>query len=161
TGALLATAPLDERSGEVEISPDGTKAVAVNLDGFTVSIVDMATGTTTAVPSARRISQVEISPDNNFAYVAQIASGDGIRKLDLNTASFIGGLVPTGNLGSVGYSYSQHSEIAISPDGAYLAIASSFTDQLIILDTATMTVTQSITAGTFPTRVSWNPEGTR
>lgn len=161
TGALLATAPLDERSGEVEISPDGTKAVAVNLDGFTVSIVDMATGTTTAVPSARRISQVEISPDSNFAYVAQIAGGDGIRKLDLDTASFIGGLVPTGNLGSVGYSYSQNSEIAISPDGAYLAVASSFTDQLIILDTATMTVTQSITAGTFPTRVSWNPEGTR
>ena len=161
TGALLATAPLDERSGEVEISPDGTTAVAVNLDGFTVSIVDMATGTTTAVPSARRISQVEISPDSNFAYVAQIASGDGIRKLDLNTASFIGGLVPTGNLGGVGYSYSQNSEIALSPDGAYLAIASSFTDQLIILDTATMTVTQSITAGTFPTRVSWNPEGTR
>ena len=161
TGAKLATAPLDERAGEVAISPDGTKAVAVNLDGFTVSIVDMAAGTTTAVPSATRIAQVEISPDSNFAYVAQIASGDGIRKLDLNSASFIGGLTTTGNLGSVGYSYSQNSQISLSPDGAYLAIASSFTDQLIILETATMTVTQSITAGTFPTRVAWNPEGSR
>ena len=161
TGAKLATAPLDERAGEVAITPDGTKAVVVNLDGFTVSIVDMATGTTTAVPSARRLAQVEISPDSNYAYVAQIASGDGIRKLDLNTASFVGGLTTTGNLGGVGYSYSQNSQIALSPDGAYLAIASSFTDQLIILDTATMTVTQSFIAGTFPTRVAWNPEGTR
>ena len=161
SGSLLATAPLDERAGEVAISPDGTKAVAVNLDGFTVSVVDMATGTTTAVPSATRLAQVEISPDSNFAYVAQVANGDGIRKLDLNTASFIGGLTTTGNLGSVGYSYSQNSQIALSPDGAYLAVASSFTDQLIIVDTATMTVTQSISAGQFPTRVAWNPEGTR
>ncbi|MFI4870746.1 MAG: beta-propeller fold lactonase family protein [Phycisphaerales bacterium JB061] len=161
TGAKLASAPLDERPGEVAITPDGSKAVVVNLDGYTVSIVDMATGTTTAVPSARRIAQVEISPDSNYAYLAQIASGDGIRKLDLNTATFVGGLTSTGNLGGVGYSYSQNSQISLSPDGAYLAIASSFTDELIILDTASMTVSQSTPAGTFPTRVAWNPEGTR
>ncbi len=161
SGSLLASAPLDERAGEVAISPDGSRAVAVNLDGFTVSIVDMAGGTTTAVPSATRLAQVEISPDSNFAYVAQVASGDGIRKLDLNAAAFIGGLTATGNMGGVGYSYSQNSQIALSPDGAYLAVASSFTDQLILVDTATMTVTQSIGAGLFPTRVAWNPEGTR
>ena len=32
TGAKLANAPLDERPGEVAITPDGSKAVVVNLD---------------------------------------------------------------------------------------------------------------------------------
>ncbi|MGP1272571.1 MAG: GC-type dockerin domain-anchored protein [Phycisphaerales bacterium] len=158
TGPLVY-APLDERPGEVEISPDGTTAVGVNLDGFTVSIVDLATGTTTALPSARRLAQVEISPDGTAAYVAQVASGDGVRKIDLTTNTFVGGLTATGNLGGVGYSYSQNSQIALSPDGSLLAVAGSFSGQVDLVETATMTVQQTLLAGSFPTRLAWSPDG--
>ncbi len=159
TGNQTALGTLNERPGEVELTPDGSTAVVCNLDGFFVSIVDTATGTSTQVPSARRLAQVEISPDGQFAYLAQVASGDGIRKLDLATNSFIGGLTATGNLGGVGYSYSQNSQIALNPDGTLLAVASSFTDDLILVDTATMLVTQTLIPGDFPTRVDWSDDG--
>ncbi|MEM8756829.1 MAG: GC-type dockerin domain-anchored protein [Planctomycetota bacterium] len=158
TRGLLGVATLDERPGEVAITPDAATAVGVNKDGFTVSIVDLDSATTTAVPSARRLTQVEISPDGNFAYLAQVASGDGVRKLDLTTNAFVGGLTPTGNLGGVGYSFGQDSQIALSPDGTLLAVASSFTDELFIVETAGMTVTQSFPVGSFPTRVAWSPD---
>ncbi len=159
TGNQIALGTLDERPGEVEISPDGSTAVVCNLDGFVVSVVDTATGATVQVPSARRLAQVEISPDGAFAYLAQVASGDGVRKLDLATNTFVGGLTPTGNLGGVGYSYSQNSQIALNPDGTLLAVASSFTNEVILVDTTTMLVSQTLTAGSFPTRVAWSDDG--
>ena len=158
-GNLVGLAPLDERPGEVEISSDGTTAVVCNLDGFEVSVVDIASGTTTAVPSARRLAQVEIDPAGDFAYLAQVAGGDGIRKLDLNTNSFVGGLLATGNLGGVGYSFSQESQIALNPDGSVLAVASSFTDEVYIVDTGSMTVLQVLPTGDFPSRVAFSDDG--
>ncbi|MEM9166857.1 MAG: hypothetical protein AAGB48_07505 [Planctomycetota bacterium] len=163
TGAQLGSAPLDERAFEVATTPDGTTAVAVNLDGFTVSIVDLATATTTALPSARRLSQVEISPDGNFAYVSQVASGDGVRKIDLNTNSFVGGLTPTGNMASIFYAFSQVSGVSLSPDGSRIAVAGGFDDTLTVVETAGMTVEfeDFFAADSFIARVNWSPEGDR
>ncbi|MEO0629341.1 MAG: beta-propeller fold lactonase family protein [Planctomycetota bacterium] len=159
TGSLTGLAPLSDRPGEVELSPDGSTAVVCNLDGFEVSVIDVGTGTTTVVPSARRLAQVEIDPAGGFAYLAQVASGDGIRKLDLTTNTFVGGLLPTGNLGGVGYSFSQESQIALNPDGNFLAIASSFTDEVFIVDTTSMTVLQTLPTGAFPSRVAFSDDG--
>lgn len=159
-GTLLGYAPLDSRPGEIEIAPNNTTAVGVNLDGFTVSVVNLATQTTTPVPSVTRLSQVEIDPAGQFAYVAQIASGDGVRKLNLSTNSFVGGLTATGDMGGVGYLYSQNSQIELSPDGTLLAVAGGFNDRLDIVNTSTMTVQQTFTGfGTFITRLAWSPEG--
>ncbi|MFO0830401.1 MAG: hypothetical protein U0637_01030 [Phycisphaerales bacterium] len=159
SGAMTALAPLDARPGEVEITPDNTRAVGVNLDGTTVSVVTLATGATVAVPSVTRLAQVEIDPAGGVAYVAQIASGDGIRKLNLATNAFVGGLTATGDMGSIGYAYSQASQIALSPDGSRLAVAGGFNDRVDVIDTASMAVQTFSPVGTFVTRVSWSPEG--
>ncbi len=160
TGSLLRYAPMDARPGEIEVTPDGSKAVGVNLDGFSVSVANLAAGTTTPVASATRIAQVEIDPAGTFAYLGQLAGGDGVRKLNLATNTFVGGLTATGDMGSVGYAYSQVSQIALSPDGALLAVAGGFNDRLDIVNTSTMSVVQTFTPlGTFITRVSWSPEG--
>ncbi len=160
TGSLLRYAPMDARPGEIEVTPDGAKAVGVNLDGFSVSVANVGAGTTTAVASATRLAQVEIDPAGAFAYVAQVASGDGVRKLNLATNAFVGGLTATGDMGGVGYAYSQVSQIALSPDGSLLAVAGGFNDRLDIVNTSTMAVAQTLTPlGTFITRVSWSPEG--
>lgn len=159
TGALLRYGALDSRPGEVEITPDNTRAVGVNLDGFTVSVVNLATGATTAVPSATRLAQVEIDPAGAFAYFSQVASGDGVRKLNLATNTFVGGLTPTADMGGVGYAYAQNSQIALSPDGSLLAVPGGFNDRFDLVNTATMTVAQMFPLGTFITRVSWSPEG--
>ncbi len=159
TGALLRYGALDSRPGEVEITPDNTRAVGVNLDGFTVSVVNLATGATVAVPSATRLAQVEIDPAGAFAYFSQVASGDGVRKLNLATNTFVGGITPTADMGGVGYAYSQNSQIALSPDGTLLAVPGAFNDRFDLVNTTTMTVAQTFPLGTFITRVSWSPEG--
>jgi len=159
TGSLLHYGTLDSRPGEVEITPDNTRAVGVNLDGFSVSVVNLATGATTAVPSATRLAQVEIDPAGAFAYFSQVASGDGVRKLNLATNTFVGGITLTADMGGVGYAYSQNSQIALSPDGTLLAVPGAFNDRFDLVNTATMTVAQMIPLGTFITRVSWSPEG--
>ncbi len=159
SGSLLHHAPLDIRPGEVEITPDNTRSVSVNLDATTLSVVNLSTGVTTAIPSATRLAQVEIDPAGAFAYVSQVASGDGVRKLNLATNTFVGGLTATGDMGSVGYVYGQVSQIALSPDGSLLATAGGFNDRLDIVNTSTMAVAQTLTMGTFITRVSWTPEG--
>lgn len=160
SGSLLRYAPLDERPGEVVITPDGKTAVGVNLDGYTVSVVDLATGTTVDVPSPRRASQVEIAPDGSAAYIAVLSGVDGVHRLDLTTNT-LGPVTPTGNMGGVGYSYAQVSQMALSPDGSELAIAGSFTDDVTIVDTETMSAVQTLPAGTFPARLAWNAAGDR
>ncbi|HEX2836870.1 MAG TPA: hypothetical protein VHN77_01955 [Phycisphaerales bacterium] len=160
SGALLHYATLGPRPGEVEITPDSARAVALNVDGTNVSIVNLSTGATTPAPSATRLAQVEIDPAGAFAYVSQVASGDGVRKLNLATNAFVGGLTATGDMGSVGYAYSQMSQIALSPDGSLLATAGGFNDRLDIVNTSTMTAAQTFTPlGTFITRAAWSPEG--
>jgi WD40 repeat protein len=156
---LPTYAPMDQRPGEVELTPDGARAVGVNLDGTSVSVINLAAATTTAVPSATRLSQVEIDPAGAFAYIAQLANGDGVRKLNLTTNTFVGGLTATADMGGVGYAYSQVSQIALSPDAALLAVPGAFTDRLDLVNTSTMTIAQSFPLGTFITRVSWSPEG--
>ncbi|HWL95391.1 MAG TPA: dockerin type I domain-containing protein [Phycisphaerae bacterium] len=160
TGELLRYGALDSRPGEVEITPDNTRAVSVNLDGFTVSVVNLATGATTAIPSATRLAEVEIDASGAFAYVSQIASGDGVRKINLATNTFVGGITPTSDMGGVGYAYSQNSQIALSPDGSLLAVPGGFNDRFDIINTSTMAAAQTFTPlGTFITRASWSPEG--
>jgi DNA-binding beta-propeller fold protein YncE len=97
----------------VAITPDGTKAVVANLDSTFASVIDLATATTTNVPISRRGSQVEISPDGQYAYIPVVADGDGVWRIDLDTLSVEGfPRSSTGNMGGVGYSYGQSSGIA-------------------------------------------------
>ncbi len=160
SGAFLGYANLDARPGEVEIAPGNTKAVGVNLDAFTLSVVNLPANATVPVPSARRLAQVEIDSNGQFAYLSQVADGDGVRKFNLQTNSFVGGITPTGNMGSVGYSYSQPSQLALSPDNTLLAVPGPFDDRLDIVNTATMTVAQTFSpVGQFIARASWSPEG--
>ena len=109
----------------------------------------------------RRGAQVEISPDGRYAYLAVVASGDGVWRLDLDTLSVAGPKIATGNMGGVGYSYSQTSGIALSPDGSKLAVAGSFDDVVTIIDATTWTFERNIPTGDFPTVVEFSADGTR
>ena len=79
SGTVLGTAPVGERPNGVAITPDGTKAVVANLDSTFASVIDIASATTTNIPISRRAGEVEISPDGRYAYLAVVASGDGVR----------------------------------------------------------------------------------
>jgi hypothetical protein len=160
SGVLEQYAPLDARPGEVEITPDDARAVGVNMDATTVSVVHLASGVTTPVPAAFRLTQVEIDPAGAFAYFSQVASGDGVRKMNLATNAMVGGLTPTGDMGAVGYAYWQSSQLSLSSDGTMLAVPGGFNDTFSIVNTGTMVSQQTFAPlGTLITRAGWSPEG--
>lgn len=161
TGTVTGHAPLGERPSAIAITPDGTKAVVGNLDSDFATIVDLATATSTDVPISRRAGSVAISPDNNYAYLGVVASGDGVWRINLNTMLREGPKIITGNMGGVGYSFSQTSGIALSPDGSILAVAGSFDNVVSIIDTASWSLVGNLPTGDFPTMVSFSPDGSR
>ncbi len=154
-------APVGQRPSAVEITPDGTQAVVGNLDSPFASVVDLATATTTNVTISRRAGSVAISPDSRYAYLGVVADGDGVWRIDLDTNTVAGAKITTGNMGGVGYAFSQSSDIELSPDGSVLAIAGSFTNNVSIIDTATWTRLPNVSVGTFPTWLAFSPDGAR
>lgn len=154
-------APIGQRPSAVVITPDNTRAVVGNLDSTFASIVDLATATTTNVPISRRAGSVAISPDSTYAYLGVVADGDGVWRINLNTNSVEGPRLFTGNMGGVGYSFSQTSQIALSPDGFILAVAGSFTNNVTLIDTAAWSVITSVPVGTFPTWFGWSADSQR
>ncbi len=158
TGTVTGYAPLGERPSAIAITPDGSTAVVGNLDSDFASIVDLATATSTQVPISTRAGAVAVSPDGHYAYVAVLASGDGVWRIDLTTNTVAGPRIPTGNMGGVGYSFSQTSGIALSNDASLLAVAGSFDNAITFIDTATWTALGNVAAGDFPTMVSFAPD---
>ncbi|MBX3365972.1 MAG: hypothetical protein KF912_01485 [Phycisphaeraceae bacterium] len=156
------------RTLDAAATPDGAYVVATHADGQTVSIIDTSTRTTVAnLPVFDRPARVLISPDSAYAYVLSIAGTDRVHKIALNGAS--SSVVATqiaGQAGAVGYSFSEFSGIALSPDGSLIAVCRSFDDLLRLIDTSTMAVVADVpcnpTGNTdFPIRVTFNSTGTR
>ena len=161
TASVIGTAPLGQRPSAVATTPDGTRAVVGNLDSTFATVVDLATASSVNVPISRRAGSVAISPDSRFAYLGVLADGDGVWRIDLDTNSVLGPKILTGNMGGVGYSFSQSSQIALSPDGALLAVAGTFTDNVSIIDTATWSLLVNVPVGDFPTWFGFSPDSER
>jgi DNA-binding beta-propeller fold protein YncE len=152
-----------ERPAEVDISPDGTRAVVANLDATFATVINLTNNSSVNVPISRRASQVEFSNDSRYAYVAVLADGDGVWRIDLQTNTVAGPKLATGDMGSVGYSYSQTSGMTISPDGNTLVVCGSFTNNLTYIDTQTWSVvrTLALPAGGFPVEAAFSADGTK
>ncbi len=161
TGTVTGIAPLGERPSGVAITPDGTRAVVANLDSGFASVIDLATATSVEVPISNRAGQVEISPDGQYAYLSVVAFGDGVWRINLNTLAAEGPKLFTGNMGGVGYAYSQMSGIDLSPDGTKLAVAGTYDNLVTIIDTTTWAVEHNVAVGDFPTVVRFSADGTR
>ena len=101
-----------------------------------------------------------ISPDSQWAYVTTVAGTDRLHFIQLNGAasSVVSSLV-TGQMGSIGYTYGVLSGLALSADGSVLVVCISFSDQLMVVDTAARTEIARLTTGDFPIRARFIPGG--
>jgi len=147
------------RSSTAAITPDNARAVVANLDDNFATIIDLAPVTSTNITISRRASRVLISPDGAYAYLAVVADGDGVWRLNLGTNAVDGAKLLTGNMGSVGYAYSQNSDMKLNADGSVLAVAGSFTDNVTLIDTAAWSVLANVPVGDFPTFLAFSPDG--
>ncbi len=158
TGNVLAVVPVGARPADVEITPDRSKAVVANLDSTFASVIDLSTYAVTNVPISTRGSEVDISPDGVYAYVAVVSNGDGVWRIHLPTATVAGAKLATGDMGSIFYLFQQASGMTLSPDGATLAVCGSFTNNVTLIDTASWTVAANVPVGTFPVRAAFSAD---
>lgn len=158
TATVLGIVAVGDRPAEVEITPDGTQAVVANLDSYFSSVIDLGSQNVTNVAMGRRGSEVEISPDGLYAYVAVVADGDGVYRINLQTLALDGPKIATGNMGGIGYNFSQNSGMTLSHDGRTLVTCNSFDDTISIIDTATWTLDATVGVGDFPVRATFTAD---
>jgi YVTN family beta-propeller protein len=158
TRTVTGIRSVGDRPAEVEIAPDGSKAVVANLDSSFVSVIGLGTLNVSNIAISRRQSEVEISPDSQHAYVAVVADGDGVWKINLSTLSVVGAKRLTGNMGGVGAVFSQNSGMTLSHDGATLVTCNSFDNNISIIETSTMNEQKRLAVGTFPVRAVFSPD---
>ncbi len=143
------------------MTADGSTAVVANLDSTFATVVDLDALTGTSVGISTRASQVEISPDGTRAYLAVVASGDGVWRIDLQTLLPDGPKLPTGNMGSIFFNFQQSSGMTLSHDGLTLVTCNSFDDSISIIDTVAWTEHVRLPVGDFPVRAVFSADDSR
>jgi YVTN family beta-propeller protein len=113
------------------------------------------------VPISTRGSEVEISPDGRYAYVAVVASGDGAWRIDLATNTVAGAKLATADMGGTTFMFGQASGMTLSHDGKVLALCGSFTNQVTLIDTAAWSVVANVAVGTFPVKAVFSSDDTK
>ncbi|MEN0019926.1 MAG: GC-type dockerin domain-anchored protein [Planctomycetota bacterium] len=153
TGNVVGNIPAGERVFYPTISPDGSTAVVPNGDESFVTIADLDNlgqpGSVTNVNISRRGFRTAISPDGQYAYIAVIASGDGVWRVNLQTRQVEGPKLTTGNMTSYTGFFQTTSEIKLSPDGSLLVTADGADDQLTFIDTAAWQVIGTVSIPKF------------
>jgi YVTN family beta-propeller protein len=160
TNETDAVVAVGNRPTEVEITENQTKAVVANLDSDFLSVIDLETRSASSVPISTRAAAVEISPDGQYAYVA-VVTNDGVWRVDLASLAVVGPKLATGNMGGIGYSFSQNSGMTLSHDGATLITCNSFDNTISIIDTATWAVVRTLAVSSFPVRAVFSPDDSR
>lgn len=152
--SVVGTVATRGSQGDVVFSSDGTRAWVTGLDssaGWMGYLTLVDTGTRTAITSRQTIpsaNAVAVSPDGSRVWVA----GDSILALDGGT------LAP---VGEVAVPYGSVRDLAITPDGTRLYATIGATSDLLVYDTASLSLTSRITVGGDPKQVVVSSDGTR
>jgi YVTN family beta-propeller protein len=175
THTVTSTVTVGETPISVGFSPDGAHAYVPNGGSDTVSVIDTATNTvTTTIPiggagdSRPTPASVEVSPDGARAYVANSfykAANGTVSVIDTATNT-VTATIPVGSTPEV---------VAVSPDGARVYVTNYWDGVTEVngkivswgpgtvseIDTATNTVTTTMTVGRLPRGVAVSPDSTR
>ncbi len=161
TKTINGFAQTGQRPSEIAFTSDGSKAVVGNMDSYFVTVIDMTTLSDTTISIGRRAAQIEISPDDQYAYIGVVADGDGVYRLNLDTLAIEGAKLPTGDMGGVYYLYSQSSGMTLSHDGSLLAVCGTYNDRITLIDTAAWSVLTNVTVGDYPTWCAFSADDTQ
>lgn len=150
--AASPVAKRPSRSGTIAISEDGATVAMVNPEDDSVSFFKtsdnskLATASTGSEPWA-----VILHPDSKTAFVANRAAATVVKVTGVNTASPMVGTVV--NVGS------EPTGLALSPRGNKLYVAEWAEGRVSVIDTASMTVSGSITGLRNPRAVAVTNNG--
>jgi YVTN family beta-propeller protein/autotransporter-associated beta strand protein len=130
--------------------PDGTRVYVTCLNAGTVSVIDLATGTTgTPIVVGTQPFGLAILPNGRKVYVANLGGG-GVSVIDTATNM----VVTTITVGT------NPAGVAVSPDGSRVYVANNGSNTVSVIDPATDTVIgPPITVGANPGGLVVTPDG--
>ncbi|WP_269583371.1 autotransporter domain-containing protein [Roseibium sp. Sym1] len=138
------------------VRPDQAFAYVAARSSNTISVIDTATQTVVqTIAAGTQPSGMVASPDGMTFYTA---NGNG--EVTTFTADPVTGLLTAGTSIDTGAG-SGNRDLEISPDGSTLYVVDQFKDQVNVIDTATNTVTTSISVGDQPLGVAVSPDGSK
>ncbi|MCL4225266.1 MAG: hypothetical protein KJZ91_12450 [Myxococcales bacterium] len=148
----LAVAKRPSRSGTIAISNDDRRVVMVNPEAGTVAVFDTATDARIAeLATGGEPSSVVIHPGDDVAYVANRADATVVAITGLaGAAPVVGPAVAVG---------SEPAGLALSPTGQRLYVAELAEGRVAVIDTATMTEVDAITAPRNPRALAVTNDG--
>src|ERR1700752_4906324 len=151
---VIATIPVGGWPYDVAIHPDGARAYVANESIGMVSAIDTAAKIVTAafglaVPDVNPIDLV-VHPNGTRLYVAHQG---GVSVIDTSTNAVISFIAPFG--------VNDWPVLTIPPDGTRLYAAWPATDSVTVIDTATESITATISVGDTPWKSAVSPDGTR
>ena len=150
TDAILATITVGGANNAVAVNPSGTRAYVADADGSgSTDVVDTATRTVTAtIPAGGH--RLALNPAGTTLYTTSAAGTLSV--IDTGTDTVVGSV----SCGTSGGS------VAVNATGTRVYVADAATRKLCAIDTATNTVTATVTlpSGSNPMAVAVNPAGT-
>jgi DNA-binding beta-propeller fold protein YncE len=156
--ALYSLLFRQSRSSSIALTNDDTRAVVVNRQKSTVSVIKVrnADGTDASqllaeVPVGKEPRFVALSPDDKRAYVTSAVDGTmSIIDLTANTPVALGNAVHIGI---------EPRGIAITPNGTYAFIAENTVGEVAVVRLSTNEVVASVTTGGNPYAVAISNDG--
>jgi YVTN family beta-propeller protein len=157
TEAVLS---IGDRAQDLAITSDSRWAVVTGFNSNSVKIIDLNNNTVAAeVLTGSGSGTIVITPSDSFAYVGNIISNT-VSVIRLNgTASYNVTNIPCGEIGVVWAGFGVSSGLAVSPTGQYVLVATSFDDNVKVIETASNTVVAILTVGDFPLQAEFNQTG--
>jgi YVTN family beta-propeller protein len=151
TQQVVRTVPLQQWPRGIAVSPDSTTAYVANFGTSNVAIVDIATGDVEWINNVGRATRhVNVSPDGQFLYVTCNNSGY-VAKIDLRhpDGPTVVATVHTGT---------EPRSSTLASDGLHLYVVNYESNTMSVIETTTMTVTQTIPTGDHPIGITYDPQ---
>ena len=150
TNEVVDTIPTEQpESHMLVLSKDGKRAWTSNVGAGTVSVIDIASKTVTAVIHvAARAQRIALSSDERWVFTAD-QDAPRLAVIDTKTSK----LAPGVGLPGIAYG------TAPTPDGRYLLVTLPGLNQLGVLDLKSMEVTRTLDVPKSPQEVLVRPDG--
>lgn len=156
TNSVAGTIKVDD-AYYVAVSPNGARLYVAGYGADTLAVLDTTSHSVVSTISVGKpVSGLVVSPDNSRIYVMGAVEFGvttcSVTAVDAATGAIIGGVTfPLGK---------ELSDIAVAPDGSAV-YATQQTGDVNRIDTATMSVTDTVTIGNFAGAVAVSPDGSR